>query len=217
MAISQSKESTMTCGMMILESLSRIESRKEDVKRMTSNPDLEKQHLHEQFEEEMKNKGLKRKKQEEIAVKNAEKIVVDRIEGRAKLEGWDTEKHVHGGEGGIDLKLKKKKNNRLVVIEAKGERKSVGSVKGRVERALGQIIMDMNNEEAGKEYAYCVAFPCTQAFERCRIPIRPRQQLKLKIIFVECCSGLLKVVSPNAEGTGDAIDLSSFDELFPVV
>ena len=86
-----------------------------------------------------------------------------------------------------------------------------------MERALGQIIMDMSNEEAGKEYAYCVAFPATQAFERCRIPIRPRQQLKLNIVFVDCCSGLLKVLLPDGRYVRDAIDLSSFDELFKVV
>jgi len=183
---------------------------------MTSYPDLEKQHLYKQFEEKMKNKGLKQEEQKEIGTKNAEEVVVNRIKERAKLEGWEREKPAHPSEGSIDLKLNKN-NNRILVIEAKGERKSQGPVKGRVERALGQIVMDMNNEEAGKKYAYCVAFPATQAFERCRITTRPRQQLKLNIVFVDCYSGLLKVLIPNGRDVGDTIDLSSFDELFKIV
>lgn len=179
---------------------------------MTSNPDSEKQYSYRQFEEQMKKKGERQKEQEEIATKNAEKVVVNRIEERANLEGWETEKHVHPGEGGIDLKLKKN-NNQIIVIEAKGERATQRAVKGRVERALGQIVMDMNNEEAGKEYVYCVAFPATQAFGRCKIPTRARQQLKLNIVFVDCFSGLLKVLLPNGRDIEDAIDLSSFDEL----
>lgn len=180
---------------------------------MISNPNSEKQYSYGQFEEHMIKKGKQRKQQEEVAKRNAEKVVVNRIIERAKLERWNTEGTVDRGEGGIDLKLKKN-NDRIIIIEAKGERASQRSVKGRVERALGQIVMDMNNEEAGKEYAYCVAFPATQAFERCRITTRPRQQLKLNILFVDCCSGLLKVLLPNGRDTRDAIYLSSFDELF---
>jgi hypothetical protein len=137
--------------------------------------------------------------------------VIEVLDKKAKDDGWKTEKHP-SKEHGIDLLLQK--DNGLVIIEAVGEREKQPNVSGRVKSALGAIIMDMNNEEIGKEYRYCIAFPATQAFERCRIPIRPRQQLKLNIVFVDCYSGLLKVLLPNGRDIGDVIDLSSFDEVF---
>jgi len=124
---------------------------------------------------------------------------------------WKKIKHI-GSDTGIDLTLAK--DDRMVVIEAEGEREKSKNVKGRVKMALGAIIMDMNKEETGKVYRYCIALPDTEAFKECKIPARPRQQLGLNIIFVDCPTGLLKVLLPDGKDTKEAINFSSFDKLF---
>ncbi len=167
---------------------------------MTSNLDSAKQ---QQFE----NWKKRQQQQSEKARKWSEGRVVEELEKRAKSEGWTTEKHP-GNEPGVDLKLGK--DNRIIIVEAKGERPKQKHAGGRVEAALGAIIMDMKEENPDK--VYCVAFPATEDFQKvvCEIPTTPRQRLGLSIIFVECPTGLLKVLRPDAE---DAIDLSKFDEL----
>lgn len=134
--------------------------------------------------------------------------VIEVLDKKAKDDGWKTEKRP-SKEHGIDLLLQK--DNGLVIIEAVGEREKQPNVSGRVKSALGAIIMDMNNEEIGKEYRYCIAFPATEAFERCKIPAKARRLLRLNIIFVECRTGALKVLLPSAS---DRADLTNFDELF---
>ncbi len=157
--------------------------------------------------------GIK-KQQEEVATENSETIVVNRIAERANSEGWKTDlKHEQPGEGGIDLRLKKSDDNRIIIIEAKGERVNLSQRDGRsrIIFALGQIILDMKDEEPDRVYRYCLAFPATPAFTKCEIPRKPRKQLGLNIFFVECSTGSLKVLLPDGK---DAIDLSNFDELF---
>jgi hypothetical protein len=169
---------------------------------MTVNSNSEKQ----KFEKEMRERDKR--------LENSEYRVIEALEKKANFEGWETdEKHVHPGEGGIDLKLKRRNDNRIIVIEAKGERANQRNAKGRVALALGQITMDMKNEEPEKDYRYCLAFPATEAFRKCKIPTRPRQRLGLNIIFVECTTGLLTVYQPD---TKDVIDLKTFNELFHV-
>lgn len=144
----------------------------------------------------------------ETRMRHPHDSVIEVLDKKAKDDGWKTEKHL-SKEHGIDLWLEK--NNDLVVIEAVGEREKQPNVSGRVKSALGAIIMDMNNEETGKDYRYCIAFPATEAFERCKIPTKARKLLRLNIIFVECCTGALKVLLP---GASDRADLTNFDELF---
>lgn len=178
---------------------------------MTSSSDSE----YKKWEEKCKRREERKKHQEEIAKKNSEKIVVNRIVERANSQRWETdEKHVHPGETGIDLKLKKS-DHRLLVIEAKGER-AQRNAKGRVASALGQVIMDMKDEKPEKIYGYCLAFPFTEGFEKVvyKIPSKARHRLGLNIIFVDCSTGLLKVLLPSGKDAKDAIDLSSFGELF---
>jgi hypothetical protein len=134
--------------------------------------------------------------------------VIEVLDKKAKDDGWRTEKHA-STEHGIDLSLEK--NNGLVVIEVVGEREKQPNVRGRVKSALGAIIMDMNNEETGKEYRYCIAFPATEAFQRCEIPVKARELLRLNIIFVECRTGALKVLLPSSS---DRAALTNFDDLF---
>lgn len=148
----------------------------------------------------------------ETIMQHSHDSVVEVVEKKAKDDGWKTEKKHLGNEPGIDLKLEK--NNRIVIIEAAGERPNQPDITGRVKMALGAIILDMKNEEPKKEYRYCLAFPATPAFTKYQIPRKPRKQLQLDIIFVECSSGLLKVLLPDGKDTEDAIDLSNFDELF---
>jgi len=139
--------------------------------------------------------------------------VLEELVKKAEVGGWKIQKHM-GREAGIDLKLER--NNRIVVIEAVGERPDQPNITGRVKMALGAIILDMKNEETENEYRYCLAFPATPAFTKYQIPRKPRKQLQVNIIFVECSSGLLKVLLPDGKDTEDGIDLSSFDELFQV-
>ena len=73
--------------------------------------------------------------------------------------------------------------------------------------------MDMKNEESEKDYRYCLAFPATEAFRKCKIPTKARQRLGLNIIFVECPTGLLKVLKAGAD---DVFELNNLDELFHV-
>lgn len=137
--------------------------------------------------------------------------VVEVLKEKAKSEHWITEAHF-GRDAGIDLKLEK--DNRIVIIEAAGERPNQKNVTGRVKLALGAIILDMKYEKPHEVYRYCLAFPATPAFMKHNIPCKARKQLGLNIILVECSTGLLKVLLPNGKDTEDAIDLSNFDELF---
>jgi hypothetical protein len=141
--------------------------------------------------------------------------VLEKMVKKAEVGGWKTLEHHEGREAGIDLKLER--NNRVVVIEAVEERPTQPNITGRVKMALGAIILDMKNEETEKEYRYCLAFPATPAFTNYRIPGKPRKQLQVSIIFVECFSGLLKVLLPDGQDTEDAVDLSNFDQLFQAV
>ena len=160
---------------------------------MTKNSDLENQQEYQKWEAKMQ---------------HSHDSVIEVLDKKANDDGWKTEKHL-GNEPGIDLKLKR--NNCLVIIEAEGERPDQPNVTGRVKMALGAIIMDMNYEETGKEYRYCIAFPATEAFEKYKIPAKARKRLGINMIFVECTTGILKVLLPDAN---DAADLNNFDELF---
>lgn len=149
-------------------------------------------------------------KKEEIAKENNEKIVADRIAKRANSEGWDSEEHT-GHEHGIDLRLER--GNHIIIIEAKGERPNLSQRGGRsrVVSALGQIILHMKDGDADNVYCYCLAFPATPAFTECKIPCKPRKLLRLNIIYVDCYTGLCKVLLPSGK---NAINFGSFDELF---
>ena len=141
-----------------------------------------------------------------------ENIVINQTEKKAKCDDWETiYKNDIPGQTGIDLKLKK--GNSIIVIEAKGGRVSQKNAKSRIEMALGAIIMDMEKENSDKSYYYCLAFPATEAFKKCEIPSRARQQLGLNIIFVDCSTGLLKIIRSDRK---DMTDFSSFDELLHI-
>jgi hypothetical protein len=135
--------------------------------------------------------------------------VLEALDKKAKRDGWEVVEEHLGKERGIDMRLRK--NNCLVVIEAVGERASQSSVTGRLKAVLGAIIMRMDGEEAGREYRYCVAFPATEAYYECSIPVRARKLLRLSVVFADCRTGALEVVMPDARGK---VDLTSFDELF---
>jgi hypothetical protein len=152
--------------------------------------------------------GSDRQKWEE-RTKNSHERVVEALDRKANNDGWKTVEKHSGPEQGIDLKLEK--DNRLVITEVAGERPAQPNVTGRVKMALGAIMMDMNNEEAGREYRYCIAFPATEAFERCKIPVQARKFLGINVIFVKCATGALKVLLPDAN---NVTDLSNLDGLF---
>jgi hypothetical protein len=142
-------------------------------------------------------------------IENSHERVVEALNKRANDDGWKTVGKHSGAEQGIDLKLEK--DNRLVIIEVAGERPTQPNVIGRVKMALGAIMMDMKDEEAGREYRYCVAFPATEAFERCRIPPKARKSSGINVVFLECTTGALKILLPDADRM---TDFSNLDGLF---
>ena len=152
------------------------------------------------------------KKWEEI-MQNIEDRVIEELEKKAKSEGWIPIKNVGRGKPGVDLKLTK--DNRIIIIEAKGERLGPPQHGSEVRGALGEIIMDMKGESPAKVYCYCMAFPDTKGFRRVvhDISAIPRQRLGLNIIFVECPEGSLKLLQPGAP---NATNLSNLDELFHI-
>lgn len=144
---------------------------------------------------------------QEFAQRNSEEKVLELLIERGGSGGWAIESHP-GREHGPDLKLQK--GNRVILIEAKGERPSQ-TRHGAVTGALEQIIMNMTIQSAN--VAYCVAFPSTEAFTRlvCSIPTSPRQRLSLHALLVEEGTGLLKVLFPH---TSCPSKIDNLDDLF---
>ena len=174
---------------------------------MTSELDTHKKQQYEKWEIKMRER-----EKEGIC---SEKVVINQIEKRANFDGWDTlAKNDNPGQTGIDLKLKKKNGNCIIIIEAKGERVRQINAKGRTQMALGAIIMDM--KEGNHDRVYCLAFPNTANFQKAvaMIPTGVRKRLGLNTIFVDCTTGVLRVLLPDRN---DVIDLSSFEELKFVV
>ena len=165
---------------------------------MTGNLNLEKER--EKFES-------KQRSRDRIVDLYSEDRVIEQLEKKAEREDWIVVEKHPGLEHGVDLKLQK--GNRIIVIEAKGERRS-RTQHSAVEGALGAIIMHMTERTANR--AYCVAFPSTDAFRNLvrNVPMMPRQRLGLNIIFVEE-TVLLNVLFPNAPNPSK---LNNFDELF---
>jgi len=142
-------------------------------------------------------------------IENSHERVVEALNRKANDDGWKTIGKHSGPEQGIDLKLEK--DNRVAIIEVAGERPTQPNVTGRVKMALGAIMMDMKDEEAGREYRYCMAFPTTEAFERCKIPLKARKSSGISVVFVECTTGALKVLLPDAN---DMTHFSNLDGIF---
>ncbi len=163
---------------------------------MTANLNSDKQ----KFEEEMKRLG------------NSEECVMEVLCKRTAYDSWEIKDRHPGNDPGIDLKVQK--DNRIIIIEAKGERPSPGQYKNEVWGALEEIVKDMKDENPEIEYRYCCAFPDTKTFQRAvhlYIPRKLCQERKINIVFVNCESGLLKVLQHD---TSTVIDLNNFDELF---
>lgn len=140
--------------------------------------------------------------------RNLEPRVIEVLESKANSEGWTTVcKNVGQGIRGIDLKVQK--DNRSIVIEAKGEREGPPQHSSEVKGALGAIIMDMKVETS----CHCVAFPDTAGFQRVvrDIPETARRRLGLRVLLVDCPTGRVKVIAPNSQS---ASDLCAFDGLF---
>jgi len=159
------------------------------------------------LEKEFEKFGNKQRSRDRIVDLYSEDHVVELLEKKAECEDWTVVEKHPGLEHGVDLKLQK--GNRVIVIEAKGERKA-RTQHGAVKGALGAIIMHMTEGTADR--AYCVAFPSTDAFRNlaCSIPTMPRQRLGLNIILVEE-TGLLNILFPNALNPSK---VNRFDELF---
>jgi len=139
---------------------------------------------------------------------NQESAVIESMAIIANSQCWQiVEKHVGQSDPGIDLKLEKE--NRTIIIEAKGERPKQPNIDGRIQMGLGQIVSRMKDEEINREYRYCLVFPDTKSFVERVIPIRPRKLLQLYIMYVDCLNKSLRVLCPNKETIESSINLVS--------